>query len=111
LAPNKNSSDLDPLKESFRNESRIFLATGIIGENFGRRKRAVIEYAFEFPSEWDHKLFHVYFVCNPIGNKTMCWRIPQNGFPSMDVVMEWTCYKVIWISKWQIAKFWRYGTI
>jgi len=29
----------------------------------------------------------------------------------MDVVIEFTCYKVIWISKWQIAKFWRYGTI
>ena len=36
---------------------------------------------------------------------------PQNGFPRMDVLMELTCYKVIWISKWQIAKFWRYGTI
>jgi len=97
LTLNKNSSDLNPSKESFRRKGRIFLATWIIGENFGRRKRAVIEYAFE-TTKRAHEPFHVYFVCNPIGNKTMCWRFPQNGFPSMDVLMELTCYKVIWIS-------------
>ena len=53
LTLNKNSSDLNPLKERFANESRIFLARGIVGENLGRRKRTIIEYSFKSPSERD----------------------------------------------------------
>ena len=33
------------------------------------------------------------------------------SYTSMVVLMELTSYKVIWNFKWQIAKFWCYGTM